>query len=124
MKRVNSWNFKKHVCQKENIPLYVKYELSLPRNKKTLKDFTSGCATNCEIVVDGKLLPYIPNKSCPATRNTLFSKATKIIKTQPISLVELEKKCNKIKTERLKKTYPYRWIIKYNNEIYIDIDND
>lgn len=124
MKEVNSYNFKKYVCQKENIPFYVKYELSLPRNKKTLKEFTSGCATNCEILVDGKLLPYISDKSCPSTRNILFNKASKIVKTQPISLLELEKKCNKIRTEKLKNYYPHRWITKYNNEIYVDIDND
>lgn len=122
MKQTNSYEFTKHVCKNENIDLYFQTELRLPTNKKLLKDFTRGCATDCQILVDDKLLPYIPDKSCPATRNRQFDKATKIIKRTIIPISILIKKCDKIKIEILKGYYPHQNIIQYNNEIFFYID--
>lgn len=122
MKQTNSYHFRKYVCNNEGIDYNYTCELYLPTTKANIKNFTKGEATNCKILVDGKLLPYIPDESCPSTRNKLFDKATKIIKTIPIPIDILIKKCNKVKIQKQKNTYPITYIVQYNNEIYFYLD--
>lgn len=122
MKQVNSYNFKKYVCDKEGIDFNYTCELRLPTTKTNIKRFTRSEARYCKILVDGKLLPYIPNESYPATRHKLFNKASKIVKTSPIAVDTLIKKCSKVKYQKKKNTYPHQYIVQYNNEIFYYLD--